>query len=49
MTDPIRARFGTDFAFGSLNLSLSLKDVVVGILNGNDLLNHLIILDKLCI
>ena len=31
------------------NLSLSLKDVIVGILSRNDLLNYLIILGKLCI
>ena len=31
------------------NLSLTLKDVIVGILNRNDLLNCLIILGKLCI
>ena len=31
------------------NLSLSLKDVMVGILNRNDLLNYLVILGKLCI
>lgn len=30
-------------------LSLSLRDVIVGILNRNDLLNYLIILGKLCI
>ena len=33
----------------SENLGLSLKDVIVGILNRNDLLNYLIILGKLCI
>lgn len=35
--------------FWSENLSLSLKDVIVGILNRNDLLNYLIILGKLSI
>ena len=30
-------------------MGLSLKDVIVGILNRNDVLNYLIILGKLCI
>ena len=33
----------------SENLSLSLKDVIVGILNRKDILNYLITLGKLCI
>ena len=36
-------------SFQGENLSLSLKDVIVGILNRNDLLNYLIILRKLCL
>ena len=36
-------------SFQGENLSLSLKDVIVGILNRNDLLNYLIILGKLCL
>lgn len=35
--------------FRKENLSLSLKDVIVGFSNRNDLLNYLIILGKLCI
>ena len=53
MAAPIRAPFGTDsnwwINLRGENLSLSLKDVMVGILNRNDLLNYLIILGKLCI
>ena len=32
-----------------INLSLSLKDIIVDIPRGNDLVNYLIILGKLCI
>ena len=54
MTAPMRAPFGTDFAIGGLIFGVKiwgypLKDVIVGILNRNDLLNYLIILGKLCI
>ena len=52
---PIRAPIGTDSVIiwwtnlrGEI-LSLSLRDVIVGILNRNDLLNYLRILGKLCI
>ena len=51
MTAPMRTPFETDFAIGGLifGVNISLKDVIVGILNRNDLLNYLIILGKLCI
>ena len=54
MTAPMRERFGTGFAivdliFGVKIWTYSLKQVVIGFLNRNDLLNYFIMLGKLCI
>ena len=53
-TAPLCKPFGTYLQFGGLilganDLTLSLKDIMVGLLQRNDLLNYLIILGKLTI